>query len=75
MSFGRLFLVSSTATIVGYAVYSICKAGGVRPAVTNAVKSSVKVGNWASKKYSSAKNEFTRMVEEAKSEIASGGES
>ncbi|WP_291329486.1 hypothetical protein [Desulfovibrio sp. UCD-KL4C] len=74
MSLGRFLLVTSTTAFVGYAAYSVYKAGGVRPAIANVVKSSVKAGNWASKKYSCAKNEVTRMVDEAKTEIASGGE-
>lgn len=72
MSLGRLILVSSTASIVGFAAYSIYKAGGVQPAMTSAVKSSVKAGNWAAKKYTSAKDEVTKMVDEAKAEMAGG---
>ncbi len=74
MSLGRFLLVSSTTAFVGYAAYSIYKAGGVRPAMVNVVKSSVRAGNWATQKYSSAKKEVTKMVDEAKTEIAGGSE-
>ena len=74
MSFnlGRLLLVSTTATVVGVAAYAIYKSGGVRPAAQKAVKGAVKVGNWAEKKYSCAKGEVSRLVDEAKADMANG---
>lgn len=77
MSFnlGRLFLVSTTATVVGVAAYAIYKSGGVRPAARNTVKGVVKVGNWAESKYSCARNEVSRLVDEAKADMAKGVES
>ncbi|NDV26090.1 hypothetical protein [Desulfovibrio sp. JC010] len=72
MSFnlGRLLLVSAAATVAGAAVYAVYKAGGVKPAVTKAVKGGVKAGNWATKQYTSAKDEVGRLVDEAKSDMA-----
>ena len=75
MSFGRFLFVSGTTAILGLAAYSVYKSGGVRPALTNVVKSSVKAGNWATQKYSKTKEDVERMVAEAKADIAGGIES
>ncbi len=75
LSLGRLLLVSTTATVVGVAAYAVYKSGGVRPAVTNAVKGTLKASDWAGKKYSSAKDEVSRLVDEAKADMAKGVES
>ncbi|CCO22903.1 hypothetical protein [Maridesulfovibrio hydrothermalis] len=71
-SLGRLLLVSTTATVVGVAAYAVYKAGGVKPAVTKVVRGSVRASNWAGKKYTSAKDEVARLVDEAKSDMANG---
>ncbi|HAS88018.1 MAG TPA: hypothetical protein DCS48_01730 [Desulfovibrio sp.] len=73
MSFnlGRFLLVSTAATAVGVAAYAIYKAGGVKPAVSKAVKGGVKAGSWASRQYGSAKDEVARLVDEAKADMAS----
>lgn len=75
LSLGRFLLVSSTATVVGVAAYAIYKSGGVKPAMTNAVKGTIKASDWAGKKYSCAKDEVSRLVDEAKADMAKGVES
>ena len=67
---GRLLLVSTAATAVGVAAYAIYKAGGVKSAVSRAVKGGAKAGSWASRQYGSAKDEVARLVNEAKADIA-----
>ncbi|WP_320006960.1 hypothetical protein [Maridesulfovibrio sp.] len=72
MSFnlGKVLLLSATATVAGVAVYAVYKAGGIKPAVKNVVKGGVVAGNWATKTYSSAKEEVGRLVDEAKADMA-----
>ncbi|MBI9112770.1 hypothetical protein [Maridesulfovibrio ferrireducens] len=72
MNLGRFLLVSTTATIVGVAAYAIFKAGGVKPAMIEAVKGTIKAGDWTAEKYVSAKQEVTRLVDEAKADMAEG---
>ncbi|WP_419781433.1 hypothetical protein [Maridesulfovibrio sp.] len=70
LNLGRVLLVSAAATVAGAAVYAVYKAGGVKPAVTKAVKGGVRAGSWATKQYSSAKDEVARLVDEAKADMA-----
>jgi len=70
LNLGRILLVSAAATVAGAAVYAVYKAGGVKPAVTKAVKGGVKASIWATKQYTSAKDEVGRLVEEAKADMA-----
>lgn len=70
LNIGRVLLLSAAATVAGAAVFAVYKSGGVKPAVTKVVKSGVKAGNWASKQYTSAKDEVGRLVDEAKSDMA-----